>query len=57
MFAAVGNRVVTLHRAAIGTLTLGDLPPGQWRTLAPAELPAPVPAQPPPGSPGAMDDS
>ena len=33
MFAAVGNHVETLHRAAIGALTLGDLPAGQWRVL------------------------
>lgn len=33
MFAAVGNRVVALHRAAIGGLTLGALPSGAWRAL------------------------
>jgi len=33
MFAATGNHVVALHRAAMGVLTLGDLPSGQWRTL------------------------
>jgi 16S rRNA pseudouridine516 synthase len=38
MFAAVGNHVESLHRAAIGPLTLGDLPSGGWRALAPAEL-------------------
>jgi 16S rRNA pseudouridine516 synthase len=34
MFAAVGNHVQTLHRGAIGGLTLGGLEPGQWRALA-----------------------
>jgi 16S rRNA pseudouridine516 synthase len=33
MFAAVGNHVVTLHRTAVGALTLGDLTPGAWRVL------------------------
>lgn len=33
MLAAVGNHVVRLHRASIGTLELGDLEPGQWRWL------------------------
>jgi 16S rRNA pseudouridine516 synthase len=37
MFAAVGNHVEALHRVAIGPLTLGDLPSGRWRPLAPAE--------------------
>jgi 16S rRNA pseudouridine516 synthase len=37
MFAAVGNHVVALERIAIGRLTLGDLPPGQWRVLTPDE--------------------
>jgi 16S rRNA pseudouridine516 synthase len=34
MFAAVGNHVLTLHRAALGPLTLGALPSGSWRLLA-----------------------
>lgn len=38
MFAAVGNRVETLHRVAAGGLMLGDLAPGQWRLLAPADI-------------------
>jgi 16S rRNA pseudouridine516 synthase len=38
MFAAVGNHVETLHRSHIGELTLGDLPPGQWRRLGEDEL-------------------
>jgi 16S rRNA pseudouridine516 synthase len=33
MFAAVGNRVVALHRERIGGLGLGDLPEGEWRIL------------------------
>ncbi|MGO4552326.1 pseudouridine synthase [Lysobacter sp. 2RAF19] len=33
MFAAVGNHVEALHRSAIGSLTLGDLPPGEWRLV------------------------
>ncbi|MDO1527818.1 16S rRNA pseudouridine(516) synthase [Fulvimonas sp. R45] len=33
MFAATGNRVETLHRAAIGALGLDGLAPGQWRAL------------------------
>ena len=37
MFAAVGNHVETLHRSAVGGLTLGDLPSGQWRALDDAE--------------------
>jgi len=38
MFAALGNRVETLHRAAIGDLVLGELPSGHWRQLQAAEL-------------------
>ncbi|WP_374380536.1 pseudouridine synthase [Dongia sp.] len=34
MFAATGNHVETLHRAAIGGLTLGDLAEGSWRELS-----------------------
>lgn len=33
MFAATGNHVVALHRAAVGALTLGDLAPREWRLL------------------------
>ena len=40
MFAAVGNRVVTLHRERLGSLTLGDLAPGAWRLLDPSALAA-----------------
>jgi 16S rRNA pseudouridine516 synthase len=40
MFAACGNHVITLHREAIGPLTLGDLPLGGWRALTEAEVSA-----------------
>jgi len=33
MFAAVGNHVVSLHRSAIGSLALGDLPAREWRLV------------------------
>jgi 16S rRNA pseudouridine516 synthase len=33
MFAAVGNHVEALHRSRIGGLALGELAPGQWRSL------------------------
>lgn len=33
MVAAAGNRVEALHREAMADLTLGELPPGQWRVL------------------------
>lgn len=33
MFAACGATVLTLHRHAFGSLTLGDLAPGTWREL------------------------
>lgn len=38
MFAAVGNRVVALHRQSIGGLTLGDLASGGWRMLGDEEV-------------------
>lgn len=38
MFAAVGNRVVGLHREQIGDITLGDLAPGEWRDLTENEI-------------------
>jgi 16S rRNA pseudouridine516 synthase len=41
MLAAVGNRVVGLHRSRIGSLELPhDLAPGQWRWLTPETLAA-----------------
>lgn len=38
MFAAIGNRVVGLHREQIGAITLGDLAPGEWRSLTEDEI-------------------
>lgn len=38
MFAAVGNKVVGLHREQIGAIELGDLAPGEWRLLTSAEV-------------------
>jgi len=38
MFAAVGNRVVALHREQIGAIKLDDLPLGQWRHLTEEEV-------------------
>lgn len=38
MFAAVGNRVVGLHREQIGEIKLADLPAGQWRSLTAEEV-------------------
>ncbi len=47
MVAAVGNRVVALHRSRIGPLVLGgDVPPGSWRWLSAAEVAALSSAQP-----------
>lgn len=37
MFAAVGNRVQSLHREQIGSVVL-DVPLGQWRELTAAEV-------------------
>ncbi len=34
MFAAVGNHVVSLRRAAVGDLQLGDLATGEWRVIS-----------------------
>lgn len=38
MCAAVGHPVLRLIRTRIGSVELGSLPPGQWRTLSKAEL-------------------
>lgn len=38
MVAAAGNRVEQLHRLAMGELTLGELPQGEWRLLTSEEL-------------------
>ncbi len=37
MFAAVGNKVVALHREQIGHIKLADLAPGDWRYLTEKE--------------------
>lgn len=37
MFAAVGNRVISLHREKIGEISL-DIPPGEWRYLTADEI-------------------
>ncbi len=37
MFAAVGNHVLRLERAAIGDLLLGDQPNGTWRVVTATE--------------------
>jgi 16S rRNA pseudouridine516 synthase len=39
MLAAVGNKVVGLHRSQIGAMPLpADLAPGQWRWISEDEL-------------------
>lgn len=38
MFAAVGNKVIGLHRLAIGSIHLGDLTSGEYRELSPEEV-------------------
>ena len=38
MFAATGNHVETLQRIAVGGLTLGELPLGEWRVLSADEI-------------------
>ncbi|KXZ56284.1 hypothetical protein GPECTOR_1g249 [Gonium pectorale] len=38
MFAALGHKVVALHRVSVGGLTLGSLPESEWRHLTPQEL-------------------
>jgi len=38
MFHRVQNRVIALHRERVGDLSLGQLAPGQWRTLTAAEV-------------------
>lgn len=52
MTAKVGFPTLRLIRAQIGTWVLGDLPPGQWREVDPAEwkslLPKTVPRSPKP---------
>ena len=38
--AAVGLRLISLHRTRVGPVVLGDLPEGEYRRLAPEELEA-----------------
>lgn len=38
MFAAIGNKVLELHRSRIGSLTLEDLEEGAWRFLTPSDV-------------------
>ena len=38
MCAGVGHDVEELVRIAVGALEIGDLAPGQWRQLSPAEV-------------------
>ncbi len=38
MFAVAGNHVESLHRIAIGNLTLGDLSSGEWQVLTAEEI-------------------
>jgi 23S rRNA pseudouridine2457 synthase len=40
MTAAVGLPTLRLVRVAIGPIAFGELQPGQWRTLSPAEVSA-----------------
>jgi 23S rRNA pseudouridine2457 synthase len=37
MTAAIGHATLRLVRVRIGQFRLGDLPPGEWRELPPAE--------------------
>ena len=38
ILARLGHKVQTLRRVAVGTLRLGDMPPGAYRSLTPGEL-------------------
>jgi len=38
MLKAIGHPVVSLRRTRVGPLTLGNLRPGEWRKLSPAEV-------------------
>ncbi len=38
MFAAVGNRVIGLHREQVGGIKLDGLEPGEWRALTEDEI-------------------
>ncbi len=38
LMATVGHPVVALRRVGFGSVHLGDLPPGKWRSLRPGEV-------------------
>ena len=38
MCEQVGLNILTLKRIAIGDLSLGDLRPGKWKRLSPAQI-------------------
>ncbi|MGX5174179.1 pseudouridine synthase [Aliikangiella sp. IMCC44653] len=38
MLAAVGNKVIQLHRESVGGIELGDLKLGEWRPLTASEI-------------------
>lgn len=38
ILARVGHKVLALKRTAVGTLKLGEMPPGAWRKLLPQEV-------------------
>jgi len=42
--AAIGHEVTSLSRVAFGGLTLGDLPPGQWREISREDVQRTFPA-------------
>ena len=38
MCEAIGKKVIALHRAKIGNITVKDLPLGKWRYLKQSEV-------------------
>jgi 23S rRNA pseudouridine2605 synthase len=44
LFGAIGHEVTRLKRVSFGALSLGQLPPGQWRAVSRAEVAAAFPA-------------
>ena len=38
MCEAIGKKVIALHRAQIGNITVKDLPLGKWRYLKQSEV-------------------
>lgn len=51
MFAALGHPVERLVRLRVGSLQLGELPPGRWRVLSEREVASLHSLGPPPASP------